>query len=365
MTQYPPPGGPDSTPSPLPAPIAAPGPAPGPVPGAAYPAYPMPGQAPWGPPVHQPGVVPLRPLTLGDIYGGALQTIRRNPKATVGMAAVVTLAFMLLPILGTIVLGFVGSMSAADPLAPEGSAAMDATDVGLLVSTLVSSVFSLLSSIVVTGLIVLVVEHALVGRRLTMGAAWLSGRGRLLPLLGLALVVGVGFVLVVGIPIGLGVLVGRALGITGLAVGLGILGGLLGLVAATWLYVRFALLAAPSVVVERRGVRGSITRAGHLSRGQFWRLFGIYLLANVIVGFIGQVIAIPFAILGVVSAFLVPPEWALASVLLSSHLSTVLVGALVGPFTAAVMALQYYDQRFRKEGLDIELLNRSLAHGDR
>ena len=272
--------------------------------------------------MHQPGVVPLRPLTLGDIYGGALQTIRRNPRATVGMAAVVTLAFMLIPILGTIALGFVGTMSAADPLAPEGSAEMTAADFGLLASSVVGAVFSVLSSIVVTGLIVRVVEHALVGRRLTMGAAWQSGAGP------------------AAAPAGprpggrAGVRPGRGhpdrlrspgsawhWAARGLAVALGILGGLLGLVAATWLYVRFALLAAPGIVVEGRGVFASLTRAGLLSRAQFWRLFGIYLLANVIVGFIGQVIAIPFAVLGVVLSFLVPPRLGLVAVLLSSHVS--------------------------------------------
>jgi hypothetical protein len=51
--------------------------------------------------------------------------------------------------------------------------------------------------------------------------------------------------------------------------------------------------------------------------------------------------------------------------LLSSNVSTVLIGALIGPFNAAVLALQYYDQRFRKEGLDIQLLNQSLHAGPR
>ena len=46
--------------------------------------------------LHQPGIVPLRPLYLGDIFGGALQTMRRNPSATIGTALVV-LALLLVP----------------------------------------------------------------------------------------------------------------------------------------------------------------------------------------------------------------------------------------------------------------------------
>ena len=49
--------------------------------------------------------------------------------------------------------------------------------------------------------------------------------------------------------------------------------------------------------------------------------------------------------------------------MLSSNLSTVLTGGLLGPFTGGVLALQYMDQRFRKEGLDIELLNQTSRAG--
>ena len=54
----------------------------------------------YGPPVHKPGVVALRPLGLGDFFDGAFKTIRRNPKAMVGLAALVTTAFMVVPVAG-------------------------------------------------------------------------------------------------------------------------------------------------------------------------------------------------------------------------------------------------------------------------
>ena len=47
---------------------------------------PQPG-IPWGRPLHKPGTVPLRPLTLTDFFDGAFTTIRRNPRATIGVAA--------------------------------------------------------------------------------------------------------------------------------------------------------------------------------------------------------------------------------------------------------------------------------------
>lgn len=360
MTYYPPPGAPESPPPgppqdwwPVPAGPVQPGPA------QPAPAWGLPGAPPWGPPVHQPGVVPLRPLTLGDIFGGAIQTVRRNPRATLGLAAVVTFAFMTIPTVATVLLGASGEMASLDFTNGETG------DAGLVVATLASSVFDLLSSIVVTGLIVAVVEGALIGRRVGAGEAWQRSRGRLLPLLGFTLLVGVGLILTFGVPIALGVVVGVVVGSTPLAVGLGVLGGLVGLVLTSILYVRYVLLAAPVLVLEGQGVFASLRRAGHLARGEFWRLLGIYLLAALVTTFVSQVITIPFAIAGVVAGALLPSSWSLAGVLLTSNVATVLTGALVGPFSASVVALQYYDQRFRKEGLDIQLLQQSLQPGPR
>jgi hypothetical protein len=377
MTQYPPPGAQDSTPpEPPPHSWPAPGAPPtGPVPGAPWTAGQPPpagpqwapaGAPPWGPPVHQPGVVPLRPLTLGDIFGGAIQTVRRNPKATIGLAAVVTFLFMLVPMIVTVVLGTGGDLSL--DTTPDGSSSSSGamtSDVGLLGSSVLTGVFSALSSIVVTGLIVRIVEQALMGQKLSGGEAWRRSRGRLLPLLGFTLLVAIGLLLTFGVPTGIGVAIGLVASNTPLAVGLGILGGIAGLVLTVFLYTRYVLLGSPVLVLEGLGVFATFKRSGQLARGQFWRLLGIYLLAALVTGLVGQVIAIPFAILGVLSIFVLPEGWELAGMLLTSNISTVLTGALVGPFSAGVMALQYYDQRFRKEGLDIQLLQQSLQSGPR
>ena len=42
-----------------------------------------------GPAAPKPGVIPLRPMAVGEILDGAFTSIRRNPKAILGMAAVV------------------------------------------------------------------------------------------------------------------------------------------------------------------------------------------------------------------------------------------------------------------------------------
>ena len=163
--------------------VPLPGPPPGPAGSATRPVDPRrAGSPPWGPPVHQPGVVPLRPLTLGDIFGGAIQTVRRNPKATVGLAAVVTFGFMLIPMLATLVLGASGGGAEPRITDADGSSSRRprATS-ALVVSSVASRVFSALASIVVTGLIVRVVEQAVVGRRITAAEAWQRSRGGCFP----------------------------------------------------------------------------------------------------------------------------------------------------------------------------------------
>ena len=309
-----------------------------------------------------PGVVPLRPLTLGDLFGGAFQTIRRNPRATVGMAAVVTFAFMLVPILATIVLGLTDLLPSMDLSLGQSSssAAMD-SNLGLTLSSLVASAFGLLASLVVTGLVVRVVEGAVIGRRVTAGDAWARSRGRLLPLLGLTLLSGLVLLVVVGIPVGFALAVGLTVGSEPLTVALVVLAVLGSLVVYAYVFFRYLVLAVPAMMSEDLGIRASMRRSAELTRGQFWRTLGIYVLARLAASFVGQVIAIPFAVLGVVLLFALPSSWGLAGLMLSSHVSTILTGALLGPFTACVLALMYVDERFRKEGMDIALLEQTLG----
>ena len=102
-------------------------------------------------------------------------------------------------------------------------------------------------------------------------------------------------------------------------------------------------------------------RAAQLSHGQFWRVFGISLLATMAAYFVGQLVAIPFVIIGVVLMFVLPGSWGFVALLLATYLSAVVTGAITSPFIGGVTALQYYDQRFRKEGHDIELLDQACV----
>ena len=297
--------------------------------------------------LHQPGVVPLRPLVMGDIFSGALQTMRRNPGATIGMGLVVQ-AVMLLPSLALSLL--LVRLAASLPL----------TDLSVLTG-LLSALFSTLSSVALTGMIMHVVGEAVLGDRAGLDETWRATRGRILPLLGNVLLLTLlTTVLAVGGVLALVLLVMAAVAadLTWVGVLLAVLGGLALLVLLLWAGARLSLAPA-AVVLERMGPVRSFGRAWSLTRGgQGWRVTGITLLAGFVTSLFASLVQLPLVF---AAALLLSPtglaEDPVSPLMLGvDHLSQLVVGALTIPFTAGVTALLYLDQRMRREGLDVTLV---------
>ena len=177
-------------------------------PGAPPPPYGAPADAPpppgaWTAPRPKPGVIPLRPLSLGDLYDGAFTTIRRNPRAMVGLAAAVTALFMVVPVALALLLASTGDL-AVSFRGGSGSGTDPFGDVGTGALGVVSNrgtLFGALASVVLNGMLVHVVAEAVLGRRTDIGAAWVAARPRLLPLVGLTLLNGLVVVVLLGLPV--------------------------------------------------------------------------------------------------------------------------------------------------------------------
>jgi hypothetical protein len=168
-------------------------------------------------------------------------------------------------------------------------------------------------------------------------------------------------VVVAGLVVGAFVLVVVAVKPTlGLLIVMGLL--LLALLVAgyLWFWVRMRALAVPALMLEPVGIFGAIGRAVRLTRRQFWRLLGILLLVTLAVGVAGALLRAPFGIAGqvlVVGAS--DTGYGLIVYLLLTAVGTVVSSAVLQPFTAAISALLYVDQRIRKEAYDVELLSRA------
>src|SRR5262249_24540483 len=153
-----------------------------------------------------------------------------------------------------------------------------------------------LGSVLLSGMLTVIVGRAVFGSPITIGETWARIRGRLLPLLGLAL-------LEAGV---VAALVGLVAVIVALlaAIGNGAAAGLLGLplllaVISLMVYLYTVVLFAPVVIVlERLPVIDAITRSFALVRNGFWRVLGIRTLTFIVATVVANAVAAPFSIVG-------------------------------------------------------------------
>lgn len=303
----------------------------------------------------KPGVVPLRPLGLGEMLDGAVGVIRRYPRPTLGLAAAVaviaTLANVLL--LVTVFRPFVDLDGTT--FEPGSTQALEDALGGAAVGGLLTGALTLLSTAVLTGILTAVVGKAVLGQPMDLRAAWAQVRPVLLRLVGVALLLA----LIAGAVVFVGVLVGALLIAAGGAalalVGVPLI--LLGFGAAVYLYIRLSL-APCALVLEKVGVRDSLRRSWLLVKGDWWRVFGITLLTLVVAMFVSLVIQVPFELFGYGSVSDLTSgggDVLSTRTLIASSLGSIVAATLVDPFTAGVRALLYVDRRMRAEGLDVAL----------
>jgi len=305
---------------------------------------------------HQPGIVPLRPLQLGDILDGAIKSVRFNPTSMVGLSLLV-LGVFLVP---SAALGIGATHLMASFLSrfgPEAEAFLG------IPSSLVQTMFTTLATAVLSGLLVHVVGQAVLGRKPDIGQTWRSTRGRLLPLLELTFLSGLFTLLSTALLIGPGVLL---LVNDNLAAGVALLVlGLIGLIAVALAVSTKISLAAPAIVLEGHGVLAGLRRSFALTKGAaFWRILGITLLAGILAGIAGSLLGLPFSLIGIGIAAVVGQDSEAGQMIVTfvSHLSALLSGAITIPFVAAVTGLLYIDRRMRLEALDVVLLREAQSN---
>jgi hypothetical protein len=305
---------------------------------------------------HKPGIVPLRPLGLGDILDGAVKAVRFNPMSMVGLSAVV-LAIVLVP---SALLG-VGVTILSEPifarLGPEWQAFREYPAAGL------QSLTTYLATTILSGLLIYVLGQAVLGRKPDIEQTWRNARGRIPTLL---LLVGVALtfsLLCFVVLIGPGVL---ALSNSNVGPGLVLLFlGFLGLIVITLAFSTKISMAAPAMVLEGHRLRAGLRRSFSLTRGSaFWRILGISLLAGLIASFAQALLGFPFTIVSMVITVVMGPENGSTPIVLTlmSHLSGLVTGAVTTPFMAAVTGLLYIDRRMRLEALDVVLLRESQSN---
>ena len=312
---------------------------------------PPPGQwSRYGEAAPKPGVIPLRPLGVGEILDGAFASIRRNPKAILGLAAVVMTVSAVISAVITRTLLNLGSInlpSQGQQLTPAqathligrfAAVALPAFGLTVLLTYIVQAILA--------GLLAPIIARGVGGQQISAADAWRATRPRLPSLLLAALLVllaGLGPLLIVGLIAGVAALAGAPAPVYAVIVLL----GLVALVLTIWFSTMLSLVT-PVVVLENAKPGRALARSWRLVNRSFWRVFGITLLAGLIVAIAGGILQLPFTLLGAAAGSGIGTTVIIV-------IGTIAAGTVTRPITAGVTVLLYVDMRMRKEGLDLAL----------
>ncbi|MFI1397886.1 hypothetical protein [Streptomyces sp. NPDC020681] len=311
----------------------------------------------WGPPpAAKPGVIPLRPLGVGEILDGAVSTLRAHWRTVLGVTVTVSVISQICDILVERFL--LPDPPAVDPDAAPSEALRQSVD--SLQSSLLAMgpalLITLIATLFTTAVLTVVISRSVLGRPVTLSEAWQEARPRLPQLLGLTLLLplmSAGIMTVALVP---GLLLGGGGGVA-----LAVIGGLVAAPVILWLMIRFAL-ASPALMLERQGVIPSLRRSAKLVQGAWWRTFGIICLTLLLTLLVSVIIAVPFSVI----AFAVDgtgfgdlfagnaPEFGWPFLIITG-IGSVIASSITYPISAGVTVLLYVDQRIRREALDLEL----------
>jgi hypothetical protein len=323
------------------------------------------GASPYQPPAAQPGIIPLRPLSIWEIFDGAFRAIRHNPGTMFGLTAVVVaVATAIGALIQWYVAGFFAG--AVNDLFTD-SAGLTTADTQLLGDSFGTSLagvatipLTALATTVLTGLLILSVSRSVIGQRVSARDV-VRGQGkRIVWVIGFSLLLGLVTAVGMAAIVGLVVLVGATSDSVGLTVLVGLLGVAAALVGGFWLTIR-TLLAPAAIMLEGGGFWASVARAWRLTRGSFWRLLGLYLLVTILVGIISQIVVVPVSLIS--QLVLNDPLMTSGPAIALTAVGTAIASTITTVFMAGVVALAYIDVRMRREGLDVELARAAEGAG--
>ncbi|MFD5874360.1 hypothetical protein [Streptomyces sp. NPDC060322] len=330
-----------------------------------------PGWGGWVPPP-KPGVIPLAPLRLGDVLGGAFSTMGRYWKQLFGLAAALYGGAALLMAAAVVVAysAVSGHLERVVSLDYDESAS-SADVVPLVIAGCVLALLGVVTLAIVSGLmyaaVPAVLQDAVLGRPVPFSAVWHKAWAHLFPVIGALILTAL--VAVVPVLLLMTVFAGAVISLVTMdsgggapaAITLGVVGVLVTGPLAVWLWIKVCL--APAVVVfEGSRPIAALRRSSRLVRGDWWRIFGIVLLAGLMAGVAGYVIQMPFSILGIFPGMIGTasldddPSPAAVAVAMSGYLVATLLGQLVSQiisttFPQLVTGLLYVDRRIRTEDL--------------
>lgn len=319
----------------------------------------------------KPGVIPLAPMRVSEMLSGAFSTLGRYWKPLIGVALTLfgAATVVMIAALAVVASAFAANwdeLTASDPGSPD-MAELVPLGIAFGVLMILGIIAYLLASAVVQAAVPVVLQEAVLGRRIRFGAVWSRAWSRVWAMIGTVFLLG----LTALVPMALFMLafVGMIVYFVSLGDADGVLplmwAGILGTLAvapvAVWIWVRFSL--APTVVVfEGQSPVAALRRSAQLVRGNWWRVFGITLLAYALASMVGYMIQMPFQMLGTLPGIFDPagldsePSGGeiialFGGIMVLSLVSQMIAQLFSAVFPPLVVGLLYVDQRMRTENL--------------
>jgi hypothetical protein len=267
----------------------------------------------------------LRPLRVGEILDTSIKLYARNARTLIGAAAV---AVIPLQILSAVVLLSVydsgqdiptgySNLFKAVPTA-DANARAGAGGITTLVSVLTVAF--------VSAACVHAVSSAYLDHPLSIGETVRFGARRLLPLLGMLILLYLGLVIAF----------------------------VLLIIPGIWLYAAWGV-ATPALLIEHLNPFRALGRSYRLVKGRWWATAGVILVSTLMVTILSSIVS------GILTAIALTSNPSLVFAVIISLLSGVVAGLIVQPFQATVLTVLYYDLRVRHEGYDLHLLAEQLG----
>ncbi|MFJ3977669.1 glycerophosphoryl diester phosphodiesterase membrane domain-containing protein [Streptomyces sp. NPDC090021] len=305
----------------------------------------------WGhqPPAAKPGVIPLRPLGLGEILDGSVATMRTHWRSVVPITLVVATVIQVISVLvqkfmlNDLPISSTGDMTAEEVIDSLGSS---------LAVSVVNQFIQVLGTIVVTAMLTMIFSRAILGQHSSVSTTWREARPQLLRLIGLTLLLALGIILLGAVLVLPGALAGNA--------GLIVVGFVAWVPLIIWLGIKFSL-ASPALMLEKSTVIKAFTRSSKLVRGAWWRVFGITVLTALIAFMVALMVLAFFQMIGAfafgggiysLADGSAQTAW---GPLIFFGIGLIIAQTIIMPIQSGVTVLLYVDQRIRREGLDLEL----------
>jgi len=265
----------------------------------------------------------LRPLSLGEILDAGIKVCTRHWKALALCVVTPVLPLAILQVL------LIGSLDGEQlELSPEDDATtLDDVSTGFWVASGIGLVLQIILYLVVQTACFKAVSDA------WLGATPSAGRSLRFGLKSAPRVFLLGLVLFPAV----------------------VLGFVLCIAPGIWLFVVWSL-AVPAILFERVGPFKALGRSHALVDKRFWATLLLLLISSLLVAFLGGIIT---SIPSVVAEFAAPENHLAAAV--ANVVGTTVGNMLTYPYSAAVVAILYFDQRVRKEGFDVQMLAEGLG----